>query len=110
MHGWSAYSHRVGDEATLRGELGTAPYFTKAHVQVHAHVSTAYTSATLVLRVCYCAVLELHFPEVICHENVVKCFSLECLGGVFNCGNKFSPSLSQRHEVCEFLMTIKLLN
>lgn len=67
MHGWLACSHRVGHEATLRGELGTAPYFNKAHVQVHAHVSTAYTSTTLALRVCYCTVLELHFPEVIYH-------------------------------------------
>lgn len=88
MHGWVAYSHRVGDEATFGGELalvvglGTIPYITSAHVQAHAYVSIYYTSrpTTMVLRACYCSVFELHFPEVICHMNdvtSVKYFSLE---------------------------------
>lgn len=48
MHGWVAYSHGVGDEATFRGELavvvgsGTTPHSATAHVQLHAYVSTLH--------------------------------------------------------------------
>lgn len=50
MHGWVAYSHGVGDEATFGGELavvvglGTIPHSATAHVQVHAYVSTLHKS------------------------------------------------------------------
>ncbi len=78
MHGWVAYSHRGSAEAPFRGKLalavglGTIPYISKAHVQVHAYVSVYSTHVLLlVLRACYYNVFELHFPEVISQLNSV---------------------------------------